>query len=392
MLDFTYACGTKYVFGMDKESLVGKEIASLNKKKVLIHYGSAFAQESGLLDRVKCYLKESEIDFVCLGGVVPNPKDKLVYEGIAMVREQACDFVLAVGGGSVIDSAKAIACGAVYDGDFWDLTSTKATVEDSIMTGSILTIPAAGSESSTVSVITREEGKLKKRIRSEIIRPKFAILDPKLAMTLPDYQVACGACDIMVHVMERYFTNTVEVDLSDRMLEAVLCTIVKVVPKILLDRNDYDSMANMMWAGTLAHNGLFGMGRQEDWSSHDIEHELSALYDVAHGAGLAVVVPAWMKHVVSHNPLRFAQFAVRVFGCDMDFENPMNTAVEGIKRFEKFLKSIGLPANFAELGAKREDIPHLVEKVHRNNGQFSGYFVPLSDDDIFEIYEACCIS
>ena len=249
----------------------------------------------------------------------------------------------------------------------------------------MLTIAAAGSEGSGDSVITKEDGGLKRGTGSDLIRPRFSILDPQLTCTLPAYQTACGATDIMAHVFERYFTNTTEVEVTDRLCEAVLLTMVKETPRVIADPNNYDARANIMWAGTVAHTNIVGVGREQDWNSHGIEHELSALYDCAHGAGLAVIMPAWMEFVYKHNPLRFAQAATRIWGCQMDFEHPEVTALEGIKRFRSFLHSIGMPINFAELGAREEDIPALVEKFGIGRKRTGG-FVARSAEDIAEIY------
>lgn len=294
------------------------------------------------------------------------------------------DFILAVGGGSVIDSAKAIAMGIPYDGDFWDFYSGKSP-EKALPVGTVLTIAAAGSEGSGDSVITKEEGGLKRGAGSDLIRPKFSIMNPALTCTLPAYQTVCGATDIMAHVFERYFTNTDEVELTDRLCEAVLLTMIKETPRVISEPDNYQARANIMWAGTVAHTNIVGVGREQDWNSHGIEHELSALYDCAHGAGLAVIMPAWMEFVYKHNPMRFAQAAVRVWGCQMDFEHPEVTAMEGIRRFRQFLHSIGMPVNFAELGAREKDIPLLVEKHGVGSGRTGG-FVALSAEDIAEIY------
>ncbi|MBR0485284.1 MAG: iron-containing alcohol dehydrogenase, partial [Oscillospiraceae bacterium] len=319
------------------------------------------------------------------GGVKPNPRDTLVYEGIKLCREKNIDFILAVGGGSVIDSAKAIAIGVPYEGDFWDFYCGKKP-EKALPVATVLTIAAAGSEGSGNSVITQEDGGLKRGAGSDLLRPKFSIMNPQLTCTLPPYQTACGATDIMAHVFERYFTNTTEVEITDRLCEAVLLTMIKETPRVIANPENYDARANIMWAGTVAHNNIVGVGREQDWNSHGIEHELSALYDCAHGAGLAVIMPAWMEFVYQHNVLRFAQAAVRVWGCQMDFENPENTAREGIKRFRHFLHEIGMPLTFAELGAKEEDIPVLIEKFGIGEGRTGG-FVKLSAKDIESIYK-----
>lgn len=356
------------------------------ERKFLIHYGGQSAIKSGLLERVKKSLDEEGILYVELGGVKPNPRSELVYEGISLCKKEQVDFILAVGGGSVIDSAKAIAMGIVYDGDFWDFFSGKSPVK-ALPIGTVLTISAAGSEGSENTVITKEDGMLKRGAGGDCLRPKFSILNPELTMTLPAYQTACGATDIMAHVFERYFTNTKDVEITDRLCEAVLMTMIKETPKAIKDPNDYGARANIMWAGMVAHNNIVGVGREQDWNSHGIEHELSALYDCAHGAGLAVIMPAWMSYVVEHHDcMRFAQMAVRVFGCEMDFENPKATALEGINAFKSFLSSIGMPVNFKELGARKEDIPTLVDKFGIGDGTTGGY-VPLDKNAVTAIYE-----
>ncbi len=295
------------------------------------------------------------------------------------------DFILCVGGGSVIDSAKGIASGVPYDGDFWDFYTHKAVQKTVLPIGTVLTIAAAGSEGSGASVVTQEKTKLKRDTGSDLLRPRFSVLNPEPTCTLPPFQTACGAADIMAHVFERYFTNTEEVEITDRLCEAILLTMVKETPRVIADPNHYQARANIMWAGTVAHNDIVGVGRSQDWNSHGIEHELSGLYDVAHGAGLAVIMPAWMEFVMHHNPLRFAQVATRVWGCQMDFEHPEVTALAGIKAFRRFLHDIGLPINFAELGAKEEDIPYLVETFGLGDGKTGG-FLPLSSADVAEIY------
>ena len=387
MDNFIFCNPTKIVFGKEMELEVGKLIKEYGGTKVLIHYGGGSVVKSGLLDRVKKSLDSEKIPYVLLGGVKPNPRDTLVYEGIDLCKKENVDFILAVGGGSVIDSSKAIAMGIPYDGDFWDFYSGKARIKKAIPVGTVLTIAAAGSEGSGDSVITKEEGLLKRGAGSEHIRPKFSIMNPELTCTLPSYQTACGATDIMAHVFERYFTNTTEVEITDRLCEAVLMTMVKETPRVIEDPNNYDARANIMWAGMVAHNNIVGVGRDQDWNSHGIEHELSGLYDCAHGAGLAVIMPAWMDFVYKHDVMRFCQWATRVWGVKMDFADPEATAREGIKRFRLFLRSIGMPINFAELGAKEEDIPTLVKKFGLPAGGTTGGFVKLSSDDIAEIYK-----
>ena len=383
MDNFQFYSPTEFVFGKGSENEAGKYVKKHGGTNVLLHFGGGSAVKSGLLDRVKKSLEEYGIAYTELGGVKPNPRDTLVYEGIDLCRSKGIDFILAVGGGSVIDSSKAIAMGVPYDGDFWDFYCGKSP-EAALPVATVLTIAAAGSEGSGDSVITKEEGGLKRGAGSDLIRPRFSIMDPELTCTLPAYQTACGATDIMAHVFERYFTNTKEVEITDRLCEAVLLTMVKEGPRAIADPANYQVRANIMWAGTVAHNGVVGCGRSQDWNSHAIEHELSALYDCAHGAGLAVIMPAWMEYVVDHNVMRFAQMATRVFGCEMNFENPKATALEGIKAFRRFLHSIGMPINFAELGAKEEDIPKMVEKLNPGDGWG---FVPLKAKDVTEIYK-----
>ena len=382
MNNFNFYSPTFFAFGKDTENDAGKLVRRFGGSKVLIHYGGGSVIRSGLLDRVKASLDSESIPYVLLGGVKPNPRSGLVYEGIELCKKENVDFVLAVGGGSSIDSAKAIAAGAVYDGDFWDFYSGKY-IENALPIGTVLTISAAGSEGSPDSVITKEEGMFKRGATGDAIRPKFSILNPALTQTLPQYQTACGITDIMAHLYERYLTNTTEVEATDRMIEAHLLTMIHEGPRVIADPNNYAARANIMWAGMMAHNNSCGVGRSQDWNSHNIEHELSALYDCAHGAGLAVTMPAVFTYVMNHDVMRFAQIAVRVWGCQMDFACPENTAKAGIEALRSFLISIGMPKNFAELGAKEEDIDKLVDVLcngNGRNGSISG-FVTLNEND-----------
>ncbi|MBQ2935944.1 MAG: iron-containing alcohol dehydrogenase [Lachnospiraceae bacterium] len=385
MNNFQFYSPTEFLFGKDAENSCGEYVKKYGGSKVLIHYGSASAIRSGLIDRVKDSLTKEGISYVLLGGVQPNPRDTKIYEGIELCRKENVDFILSVGGGSCIDSSKGIALGALYDGDFWDFYSRKASVTKALPIGTILTIAAAGSEGSGASVVTKEEGMLKRDVGSDLLRPKFSILNPALTETLPPYQTACGATDIMAHVFERYFTNTTEVEVTDRLCEAILLTMIKETPRVIEDPHNYQARANIMWAGTVAHNDIIGVGRDQDWNSHGIEHELSGLYDCAHGAGLAVIMPAWMEYVCDHNVMRFAQMATRIWGLPMNFENPKETALQGITAFRKFLHEIGMPINFEELGAKEADIPVLVEKFGLGDGKTGG-FMPLSSEDVANIY------
>ncbi|MBP5183909.1 MAG: iron-containing alcohol dehydrogenase [Lachnospiraceae bacterium] len=388
MNNFEYYAPTCFVFGKETEDLAGKYVKKFGGTKVLIHYGGGSVVRSGLLDRVKKSLGAEGIAYTELGGVKPNPRSGLVYEGIDLCKKENVDFILAVGGGSVIDSSKAIAAGVLYDGDFWDFYKGKA-IEKALPIGTVLTIAAAGSEGSPDSVITKEEGMFKRGASGDALRPRFSILNPALTQTLPAYQTAAGITDIMAHLYERYLTNTDEVEVTDRMIEALLLTMVHEGPRVIADPNNYDARANIMWAGTMAHNNSCGVGRSQDWLSHDIEHELSAMYDCAHGAGLAVTMPAVFTYEMSHNVMRFAQVATRVWGCQMDFAHPEVTAKAGIEAFRRFLISIGMPKNFEELGAKKEDIPALVQSLCRGNGRNGTLygFVTLNEDDCTKIYE-----
>lgn len=387
MNNFTFFSPTYFVFGKDQENNTGSYVKRFGGSRVLIHFGGGSVVRSGLLERVEKSLEAAEISYLELGGVKPNPRSGLVYEGIELCRREKVDFVLAVGGGSTIDSAKAIAAGSVYEGDFWDFYQGKP-VEKALPVGTVLTIAAAGSEGSPDSVITKEEGMFKRGASGEALRPAFSVLNPDLTKTLSPYQTACGATDIMAHVFERYFTNTEEVEITDRLCEAVLLTMVKEVPRVIENPENYEARANIMWAGMTAHNNICGVGREQDWASHDMEHELSAVYDCAHGAGLAVVFPAWMQYVMKHNVMRFAQIAVRLWGCQMDFANPGNTALEGIKKFREFLKAIGMPVCLKELGAKEEDIEKMAQTACYGDGREGviGSFVALKKEDVENIY------
>ena len=388
MDNFTFYSPTFFSFGKDTENETGAYVKRFGGHKLLIHYGGGSVVRTGLLDRIKASLEKEGITYVLLGGVKPNPRSGLVYEGIELCKKENVDFVLAVGGGSTIDSAKAIAAGVVYDGDFWDFYCGKE-IEHALPIGTILTISAAGSEGSGDSVITHEDGMFKRGASGDAIRPKFSILNPALTQTLPTYQTACGITDIMAHLYERYLTNTKDVEVTDRLLEALLLTMVHEGPRVIANPDDYEARANIMWAGMIGHNNACGVGRSQDWNSHNIEHELSALYDCAHGAGLAVTMPAVFTYVMQHNVMRFAQVAVRVWGCQMDFEHPEVTAKAGIEALRNFLISIGMPKNFEELGAKEEDIPKLVDMLCNGNGRtgtISG-FVELSEEDCASIYK-----
>lgn len=387
MDNFTFYAPTYFDFGRDTESHVADLIQQYGGTKVLLHYGGGSIKKSGLYTRVTDYLTKAGLAFVELGGVQPNPRSGLVYEGIELCKKEKVDFVLAVGGGSVIDSAKAIAAGSLYDGDFLDFYKGKATIERALPIGTILTIAAAGSEGSPNTVITEENGLVKKGARSDFLRPKFSILNPALTCTLPPYQTAAGCTDIMIHVCERYFSNTEEVEITDRLCEAILKTIIYEAPRVIAEPDHYEARANIMWAGMLAHNNVCGVGRVQDWASHHLEHELSALYDVTHGAGLAVIAPLWMRYVLEINPHKFVLFATRVWDIPMDETNPKAVALQGIEAFETFLKKIGMPLTFAEIGAKEEDIELMTDKL-LNGRKTEGNYVKLTKDDVIKIYQS----
>ena len=376
MDNFEFRNPTKIVFGRGTEAQVGVE-AAVYSTKILLHFGGGSIKSSGLYDRVTASLKAAGVEWVELGGVKPNPRLSLVHEGVKLCKEHKLGLILAVGGGSVIDSAKAIAMGAVIDHDVWDFYMGKGPPVAALPVGTVLTLPAAGSEASTGTVITKEEGWLKRAVNSELIYPRFSILNPELAMTLPRFQIACGAMDISAHLMERYFTNVQNVAFTDRLIEATLKTIMRQAPLILKNPKDYDAWSEFMWAGTIAHNNLLNTGRVGDWASHDIEHEISGIYDVAHGAGLAVVFPAWMKHVLHHDLNRFVQWAVRVWNVEMDVFNPEAVALEGIARMEAFFTSLGVGTRMKDLGITDDRIDEMAEKCTDGDTRTVGNFVKL---------------
>ena len=386
MDNFNFRNPTRIIFGKDSQHQVGPECAKRGSK-VLLHFGGGSIKRTGLHAQLLASLKKAGVGVVELPGVMPNPRLSLVREGIAICKEQSVDLILAVGGGSAIDSAKAIAAGAVYDGDVWDFFTGKAVPQAALPVATVLTIPAAGSEASTGCVITNEDGDLKRAFNSELVYPAFSILNPELAFTLPDYQVACGVADILAHLMERYFTNTRRVELTDRLIEATMKTVINNVHTVLKKRDDYDAWAEIMWAGTIAHNNLLNTGREGDWGSHDIEHELSGAYDVTHGAGLAVIFPAWMTHVLPHDPARFAQFAVRVFNVEQNFFTPEQTAREGIKRLKAFFRSIGLPVTLGELGIGKDRLEEMALKCTDQDTHTTGNFVKLDSKGVYEVYK-----
>lgn len=408
MNDFQFHAPTNYVFGRGAENRAGTFCRDAGARKVLIVYGGGSAVRSGLLDRVESALADAGLSFLELGGVQPNPLDDKVRDGISLCRRTHVDFLLAVGGGSVIDTAKAIAVGVPYEGDFWDIYTGVYQPVAALPVGVVLTIPAAGSEGSGNSVITnRAAGMVKLSLRlPDLLRPVFALMNPELTFTLSPFQTFCGMADMMAHIMERYFSNTPDVSLTDRLCEGVLRSIIETAPRLLSDPADYGARANIMWAGTIAHNGLCGVGREEDWASHFIEHELSAKYGVTHGAGLAVVFPAWMKFMILHShvsmpegPRKLAQFAIRVMGVTAESEEAAvyaspervkEVALEGVAQLKAFFHSVGLPIRMNELYRGNVDIPDLVNRLHLHKGALIGSYEKLNSFNTATIYRYCC--
>ena len=390
MFDFKYFAPTKVLFGKNTESKVAELIKEFGGTKVLIHYGGGSVVRSGLLKRVKETLDSAGISYVELGGAVPNPHLGLVYEGIELCRKEGVDFLLAVGGGSAIDSAKAIGYGLANEGDVWDYYDYKRKVTGSVPLGVILTIAATGSEMSDSSVITKEEGLVKRGYSSDFGRPKFAILNPELTMTLPDYQTACGCTDIMMHTMERYFTNGGNMEITDALAEGLLRTVKKNAIILRDDPKNYDARAEVMWAGSLSYNGLTGCGNDGgDWMTHKLEHELGGLYDVAHGAGLAAIWGSWARYVYKNCLHRFKRFALNV----MDVENTgsdEDIALRGIEAMEDFYRSIGMPTNLRELGvnATDEDLVLMAHKCAVGVGGEMGSAKVLNEEAMLEIFRA----
>lgn len=383
MLDFRFISPTQFVVGRNAEEALVSEASKLGDK-ILLHYGGGSIKKSGLYDRVKKYLAEAGVGYVELGGVKPNPALTMVRQGIDLCRTENITGILAVGGGSVIDSAKAIAIGVPYDGDVWDFYAGSGAPSESLPVGVILTIPAAGSEGSTGSVVTDEDTQSKFDAGSDVMRPVFSLMNPELTFTLSPYQTACGIVDMISHVMERYFTNTEDVGLTDRLSEAVIRSVIETAPKVFANPEDYQARAELMWASTIAHNDVTGLGREHDWASHQIQHELSAQYDVAHGAGLAVVFPAWMTHVRKENLSRFVQFALRVWNVDYVAGREDEIALEGIRRHRAFYESIGMPTNLAALGVNDNRYGIMADKAMRD-GSFGG-LKKLNKEDVIAIY------
>jgi hypothetical protein len=390
MKDFNYYAPTEVVFGEQSEEQVAALVKKYGGTKVLVHYGGKSAERSGLLDKICGLLTEGGIPFLKLGGVVPNPRLSLAKQGIELCRQENIDFILAVGGGSVIDSAKCIAYGVCMEDDVWDLYLGKAEAPKTMLpVASVLTIPAAGSEMSEASVITNENGDIKIGYSNNMSRPKFAIMNPRRTMTLPPYQTAAGVTDMMMHTMERYFTHDDDMDVTTDIAEALLRSMKNAIFAVLKNPEDYRYRAQIMWAGSVMHNGLTGCGQKDDWATHQLEHELSAMFDVTHGAGLAAVWPSWARYVMHENLSRFVRFAVNVMDVPNDFSDPEGTALKGIEAMERFYHAIGMPINIKELIGKDitdEEIKEMVRKCSRDYQRTCGSFKVLQAEDMEAIY------
>ena len=387
MDNFTYYAPTLFEFGRGSEEKTGMLTFLTGSRRIMLVYGQKYVKTNGLLDRLRMSLEAIGIEVVELGGVQPNPVDTLVYKGIELGRNRNIDGLVAVGGGSVIDTAKAIAAGIPYKGDFWDFFCGKAIVKEALPVGVVLTVPGAGSEGSGNAVITRSDDLRKLSLRTDsILRPRFAVLDPELTFTLTAWQTACGIVDMMSHIMERYFSTTRGVEVTDRLAEGLLMALVDVAPKALADPTDYNARANIEWASTLAHNGLVGCARVEDWTSHALEHELRAAYGVTHGAGLAVVFPAWMAFMAHHKPSKVAQLGRRVFG--VDAPDDRTAAIEAVAQLRAFFSAVlRMPLTLKALGVQDPDIDMLVQKLHENKGEEIGSYYRLTPRDTHQIYE-----
>lgn len=390
MKDFNYYAPTEVVFGKESEEQVARLVKKYGGTKVLVHYGGQSAIRSGLLPKIFDLLNQAGIDFVKLGGVVPNPRLSLAQKGIELCRKEGVDFILAVGGGSVIDSSKCIAYGVPYEGNVWDFYLGKAKATAMLPLAAVLTIPAAGSEMSESSVITNEDGDVKLGYSNNLSRPKFAIMNPCRTFTLPPYQTAAGVTDMMMHTMERYFTKDDDMDLTTDLAEALLRSMKNAVFAVLKNPEDYRYRAQIMWGGSLMHNGLTGCGVSDDWATHQLEHELSGMFDVTHGAGLAAVWPSWARYVMHENVSRFVRFVVNVMDVPNDFTDPEGTALKGIEAMERFYHAIGMPINIKELIGRDitdAEIKEMTRKCSRDNKATCGCLKVLKAKDMEAIYQ-----
>ncbi len=387
MLDFQYYSPTRVVFGRNAVNELGNLLKARNRKKVLLHYGGGSVKKNGVFDAVVDQLKAAEIDYVELGGVEPNPKIDLIREGVRLCKELGVDFILAVGGGSVIDSAKAIALGARIDFDVWRLYETKERIEGALPVGSVLTIAAAGSELSDGTVVTNPEGGLKRDYGADYLRPEFAIMNPEYTFTVSKYQTACGTVDILMHTFERYFTHTPDVDLTDELAEGLCRAVIRAGRKALENGSDYEARATLMWAGSISHNDLTGLGRRSDWATHQIEHELSGQYDrVSHGAGLAVIFPAWCRYVWKEEPARFVRFAQKIWGVNTEGMTQEEAVFAGIECCENYFRSLGMPVRLSEMDIDDAHLHEMAVKGTYFGKRTLGGFKVLGEADIEAIY------
>lgn len=389
MNSFDYYNPTLLIFGEDKEATVGAILKSMGISKILLHYGGGSVKKNGVYDAVTSSLQQADVTYIELDGVCPNPHLSLVRKGIEICRKNGIELILAVGGGSVIDSAKAIAAGAVNDTDIWDIFRGRLKIDNALKVATILTIPAAGSEASPNTVITDEINKDKIGYGSKLLYPVFSIINPHLFKTLPKHQIANGISDMMSHIMERYFTNTCHTDLTDSLCEATLRTIIQNGRILASDPYDYNALEQIGLCGTIAHNGILGLGREEDWASHGMAHELSGLYDVAHGSTLSVITPAWMKYVMHENPGIFCQFAVNVFGIDVGLRDTDTIALAGIEALKQFYVSLGLPVSMQEIGAQKKDYEYMAKKSTRHGTPYErilGGIKKMNWEDVLKVY------
>lgn len=389
MNNFDFYSPTKVIFGKDVENCIGEEVKKRGISKLLVHFGGGSVKKSGLLDRVQASLKAAGVDYILLGGVQPNPRLGLVHEGIEICRKEKIAMVLAVGGGSTIDSAKAIAMGVPYDGEVWDFYEGKAKPSTALPTCNILTIAAAGSETSTNTVITNEDGWMKRGFGSELLRPAFTLMNPELLYTLPSYQTACGVVDIIMHNFERFFSPGGINEVTDRIAEAILRTVMQYGAICVKEPENYEARSEVMWAGSLSHNHLTGLGRATDWATHQLEHELGGMFDVAHGAGLSAVWGSWARYVYKHNAMRFARYGVNVLGLNLNYENPEETALAAIAATETYFKSLGMPITIPELMGRaltEDEMNALTAKCTNFGRRKIGGFVQLGGEEILDIY------
>lgn len=390
MISFEFYTPTKIYFGKDTHHQVGEIIKNYGFHKILLHYGGGSIKKIGVYESITQSLKNNKIDFIELGGVEPNPKVSLVRKGVALCKQEQVDMILAVGGGSVIDSAKVMAIAAMSEYDPWDFPSKIAEPKSALPVGTVLTLSASGSEMSSSAVLTNEEGSLKRGFNSDFNRPLFSILNPELTYTVDRFQTGCGIVDIMMHTLERYFTLSKDVDLSDRLAEGLLKSVIRAGTVAINHPEDYEARATLMWAGSLSHNDLTGAGRDVFLTCHQLEHELSGMYDfVAHAAGLSVIFPAWAKYIYRYNIERFCQYAVRVWNIEMNFENPEETAIKGIEATEEYFKSIGMPVRLSELSISDDKIEEMAEKCTYFGKRVLPDYLPLGKKEIMDIFYLC---